>query len=148
MLEIGAKAPLFEAESTKGLIKLGDFIGKQPVVLIFYPKDETPVCTKQLCAVRDSKELYARYNALVLGVNPGSLEEHRQFSQKFLYDFPLVTDKDEGIRQKYEVGKLFLPFLGQQRVVFVISKEGTIVYARKGKRPTAEIIQALEQNAQ
>ncbi len=145
MLKIGETAPLFEAESTKGTIKLGDYTGKQPVVLIFYPKDETPICTKQLCAVRDSKKQYAQYNALVLGINPGSLEEHQRFSAKFLYDFPLVADKDENIRKKFDVGKQFLPFLGQQRIVFAISKAGKIIYARKGNRPTSEILQALEQ---
>ncbi|MFC0213795.1 peroxiredoxin [Paenibacillus chartarius] len=144
MLEAGTKAPLFEAESTQGTIRLADAIGTRPVVLIFYPKDETPICTKQLCAVRDSKEHYAKYNALVLGVNPGSLEEHRKFASKFLYDFPLISDKGETIRRQYDVGVNFLSFLGQQRVVFVIGKDGRVAYARKGNRPTSEIIAALE----
>lgn len=144
MLAVGAKAPLFEADSTQGTIRLADVIGKRPVVLIFYPKDETPICTKQLCAVRDSKEQYAKYDALVLGVNPGTLEEHRRFSSKFLYDFPLISDRDEAIRRQYDVGLLLLSFLGQQRIVFVIGKDGHIAYVRKGNRPTAEILAALE----
>lgn len=145
MLQPGAKAPLFEAESTKGTIRMADIIGKQPIVLIFYPKDETPICTKQLCAVRDSKAQYAKYNALVVGVNPGSLEEHEQFSTKFMYDFPLISDKNEAILQKYDVGYQLFKFLGQQRIVFVIGRDGNIAYARKGNRPTAEILAALEQ---
>jgi thioredoxin-dependent peroxiredoxin len=144
LLPLGAAAPSFEAESTTGTINLGDYIGKQPIVLIFYPKDETPICTKQLCAVRDSKAQYEKLNALVLGINPGSLEEHQKFSSKFLYDFPLVTDHGEAIRRKYDVGKQFLSFLGQQRIVFVISISGKIVYARKGNRPTHEILRALK----
>ncbi|SFL26984.1 peroxiredoxin Q/BCP [Paenibacillus sp. 1_12] len=143
MLAIGQKAPSFNAESTQGPMHLSDYFGKQPVVLIFYPKDETPICTKQLCAVRDSKAEYAKYNALVLGVNPGSLADHKQFSQKFLYDFPLISDQGDLIRHLYDVGKVFL--LGQQRCVFVIDKNGTIVYAKKGNRPTKEILEALEQ---
>ncbi|XOK63361.1 peroxiredoxin [Paenibacillus elgii] len=102
MLAIGTKAPAFAAESTQGTVRLADHLGKRPIVLIFYPKDNTPICTKQLCAVRDSKAQYADYDALMLGVNPGSLEEHRQFSQKFGYDFPLVTDSGETIRQLYD----------------------------------------------
>lgn len=145
MLDLGSVAPLFEAESTQGMIKLKDYIGKRPIVLIFYPKDETPICTKQLCAVRDSKAQYAEYDALVLGVNPGSLADHQRFSNKFSYDFPLISDTGEAIREQYDVGKMFLPFLGQQRIVFVISKAGTIIYARKGNRPTTEILKALEQ---
>ncbi|NHN31266.1 peroxiredoxin [Paenibacillus agricola] len=142
MLAIGQNAPSFNAESTQGAIQLSDHLGKQPIVLIFYPKNETPICTKQLCAVRDSKTLYAKFNALVLGVNPGSLADHKQFSQKFQYDFPLISDQGDLIRHLYDVGKIFL--LGQQRCVIVISKDGTIVYARKGNRPTDEILSALK----
>ncbi|ULL14636.1 peroxiredoxin [Paenibacillus sp. H1-7] len=142
MLMIGEQAPAFEADSTLGPIRLNDYLGKQPIVLIFYPKDETPICTKQLCAVRDSKAEYAKYDALVLGINPASVEEHRKFSQKFMYDFPLVSDHEERIRQLYDVGKVFL--LGQQRVVYVIASDGTIVYAKKGNRPTSEIMAVLE----
>jgi peroxiredoxin Q/BCP len=141
MLSLGQKAPSFEAESTQGLIRLDDYLGKQPVVLIFYPKDETPICTKQLCAVRDSSSQYDNYNAKVLGVNPGTLDEHRRFSVKFMYDFPLLSDRGERIRKLYDVGKMFL--LGQQRCVFVIGRDGHIVYAKKGNRPTEEILAAL-----
>jgi peroxiredoxin Q/BCP len=143
MLSIRQKAPSFKAESTQGSIHLSDYLGKQPIVLIFYPKDETPICTKQLCAVRDSKTQYAEYNALVLGVNPGSVADHVQFSKKFLFDFPLLSDQGEQIRHLYDVGKLFI--LGQQRCVFVIGTDGMIIYAKKGNRPTEEILEALKQ---
>lgn len=143
MLAIGQDAPAFEAESTQGRIRLEDYLHKQPIVLIFYPKDETPICTKQLCAVRDSAKHYADYNALVLGINPGTLEEHDRFAKKFRYDFPLVTDVDESIRKQYEVGKIFGLF-GQQRVVYAIGKDGRIRYAEKGNRPTGEILTVLE----
>jgi peroxiredoxin Q/BCP len=145
MLNPGAKAPSFEADSTQGPVRLDDYLGKQPIVLIFYPKDDTPICTRQLCAVRDSRAQYAGYHAAVLGINPGTLEEHRRFSSKFMYDFPLVSDRDERIRQLYDVGKMFL--LGQQRCVFVIGKDGHITYAKKGNRPTKEILAILEQQS-
>ncbi|TDF95845.1 peroxiredoxin [Paenibacillus piri] len=142
MLSIGQQAPSFEAESTQGRVRLGEYFGKQPVVLIFYPKDETPICTKQLCAVRDSAARYAEFNALVLGINPGSIDEHERFAQKYGYDFPLVSDRDERIRQLYEVGNI--PLLGQKRCVFVIDASGTVIYAKRGNRPTAEIVEALK----
>ncbi|KPV59498.1 peroxiredoxin [Paenibacillus sp. A3] len=145
MLAIGTKAPAFAAESTQGAVRLADHLGKRPIVLIFYPKDNTPICTKQLCAVRDSKAQYADYDALVLGVNPGSLEEHRQFSQKFGYDFPLVTDSGETIRQLYDVGQTLFGLLGQQRIVYVIGRDGKIRYAARGNRPTTEIVAVLAQ---
>ncbi|WP_282936732.1 peroxiredoxin [Paenibacillus sp. RC67] len=141
MLSLGQPAPSFEANSTLGPVRLSESLGKRPIVLIFYPKDETPICTKQLCAARDSKSQYAKFNALVLGVNPGTLEEHHQFSKKYAYDFPLISDQDERIRELYDVGKVL--FLGQQRMVYVIDQQGTIVYAKKGNRSTKEILAAL-----
>jgi thioredoxin-dependent peroxiredoxin len=73
MLKVGQPSPVFEADSTQGVIRLADYLGKQPIVLIFYPRNGTLACTKQLC--EDSK-----HNTLVLGVNPGTLEEHQQFA--------------------------------------------------------------------
>lgn len=143
MLAIGQKAPLFQAASTQGTIELGPLIGKQPIVLIFYPMDDTPGCTKQLCAVRDSKAKYAQFGAAVFGVNPGSLESHQKFAEKHQYDFPLISDVDERIRQSYGVGKM-LGLFAQQRVVFVIDLEGSIAYAEKGLRPTEEIMEILQ----
>jgi peroxiredoxin Q/BCP len=142
MLDIGIKAPAFTAESTQGTIRLSDELGKRPIVLIFYPKDETPICTKQLCAVRDSQALYAEYDALVLGVNPGTLNDHKQFAAKHRFDFPLVTDADQSIRKQYDVGKQ-LGLFGQARIVYAVGKNGRILYARKGNRPTEEILEAL-----
>lgn len=142
MLAIGTTAPSFRAESTMGTVDLDDYLGKQPIVLIFYPKDETPVCTKQLCAVRDSRAQYEGLQAVVLGVNPGTLEEHRRFAHRHHYDFPLVADTDEAIRRKYEVGKI-LGLFGQQRIVYAIGTDGNIHYAAKGNRPTEEILAAL-----
>jgi peroxiredoxin Q/BCP len=151
MLKVGQPSPVFEADSTLGTIRLADYLGKQPIVLIFYPRDETLICTKQLCEVRDSKARYAQYNTLVLGVNPGTLEEHQQFAQKNQYDFPLVTDSEGKIRKQFDVSQPFLSMklLGmlQERIVFVVGKSGKILYARKGNPPTHEILQAIEQES-
>ncbi|GIP21222.1 peroxiredoxin [Paenibacillus sp. J22TS3] len=144
MLSVGALAPAFRADSTKGTIDLAEVMGRQPIVLIFYPMDDTPGCTKQLCAVRDAEPSYAGYGALVLGVNPGTLESHQKFAAKHNYDFPLIADVDGRIRHLYEVGKT-LGFLTQQRIVYIIGLDGRIVYAEKGLRPTEEILSALEE---
>jgi thioredoxin-dependent peroxiredoxin len=146
MLTIGQEAPGFEAEGTKGTVDLSSHLGKQPIVLIFYPKDETPICTKQLCAVRDSKAQYAKYDALVLGINPGDLESHISFAQKNGYDFPLLTDTDKTINRLYDVGDMLFGLIGQHRVVYVIGSSGRILYARRGNRPTEEILAVLEQD--
>ncbi|WP_159881342.1 peroxiredoxin [Paenibacillus puerhi] len=146
MLATGTPAPGFTAESTRGTIQMEQYLGKQPIVLIFYPKDETPICTKQLCAVRDSKAQYAEFDTLVLGINPGSLEDHLAFSRKFQYDFPLISDADQTIRSAYDVGETLWGLLGQQRVVYVIGRDGRIVHAAKGNRPTSELLDALRKS--
>ncbi|MDF2668195.1 MAG: peroxiredoxin [Paenibacillus sp.] len=142
MLEVGQSAPLFEANSTFGTIKLSDYIGKQPIVLIFYPMDDTPGCTAQLCAVRDSKALYARHNAVVFGVNQGGVNSHQAFATKHGYDFPIISDADSSIRKAYDVGKVLGLFL-QQRIVYVIGKDGKIAFARKGTPLTEDIVAAM-----
>ncbi len=142
MLPVGTKASLFTAESTKGTVRLHDYIGKRPVVLIFYPMDDTPTCTKQLCAVRDALPDYAKYGAVVLGVNPGTAERHAKFAEKYGYDFPLVSDVDGTIRRMYGVKKMFGLF-AQQRIVYIIDRAGRIAYARKGNRPTEELLSTL-----
>jgi peroxiredoxin Q/BCP len=151
LLTVGQPSPVFEADSTQGTIRLADYLGKQPIVLIFYPRDETWICTKQLCEVSDSKVQYAKHNTLVLGVNPGTMQEHQQFAQRNRYDFPLVTDIEGKIRQQFDVSRPFLSLklLGQlqERIVFVVGKSGKILYARKGNRPTHEILKAIEQES-
>ncbi|RKN85004.1 peroxiredoxin [Paenibacillus ginsengarvi] len=142
MLHIGDKAPLFEADSSQGKIRLQDYIGKQPVVLIFYPMDETPGCTAQLCAVRDSKKLYESAGAAVFGVNPGSAEHHKQFAEHHGFDFPIIVDEGERIRKLYGVGKILGLFL-QQRIVYAIGKDETITFAKKGSPPASEILASL-----
>ena len=142
MLAIGEKAPAFVAESTKGRIDLASYLGTKNVVLIFYPMDETPTCTKQLCAVRDSAADYAGRDAVVFGVNPAELEKHHRFARNQGYDFPLIVDEGGRIRKAYDVGKMFGLF-AQERVVYGIGKDGRIVYAQKGNPPTGEILAAL-----
>ncbi|MEI7026830.1 peroxiredoxin [Paenibacillus sp. y28] len=143
MLTKGSKAPAFSAPSTLGTVHLQESLGKKRIVLIFYPKDNTPVCTKQLCAARDSRKQYESAGAEVYGVNPGSLEDHQAFADKHGYDFPLISDTDGRIRQLYDVGKIFGLF-GQQRLVYAIEKDGTIVFAQKGNPSTSDILAAFQ----
>ncbi|MFC5700440.1 peroxiredoxin [Cohnella faecalis] len=142
MLAVGDIAPVFAAESTKGRIQLKHLIEQGPVVLIFYPKDFTPGCTKQLCAVRDSSREYKELGATVIGVNSGSLDEHQAFADLHGYDFPIVFDENERIRKAYGVGK-FLGLFLQQRTVFIVGSDGIIAYAEKGLRPTSEVVGVL-----
>ncbi|KQL48912.1 peroxiredoxin [Brevibacillus choshinensis] len=142
MLQTGTKAPLFQANSTLGPIDLRDYVGKKNIVLIFYPGDDTPVCTKQLCAVQDNYADFEHVDTVVFGVNPAELEKKQSFAGKFGYRFPLLVDADQTIRQAYDVGKILGLFF-QQRIVYIIGKNGTILYAKKGNPPVSELLQVL-----
>lgn len=145
MLSVGQAAPIFIAESTEGIIALNEYIGKQPVVLIFYPMDETPGCTKQLCDVRDASEQYKELDALVLGINPAPLGKHRKFAENHQFDFPLISDEGNRINDMYGVGKMLLGLLPQKRTVYVIGKNGNIVLARRGHPSTEDILNAVKE---
>ncbi|CAI8743239.1 Peroxiredoxin [Brevibacillus sp. IT-7CA2] len=146
MLKVGTSAPVFKANSTKGIVDLQAHIGKETIVLIFYPGDDTPICTKQLCAVQDHYTKIERANTVVFGVNPGSMDKKRSFADKFRYEFPLIVDEDETIRKAYDVGKVLGLFF-QQRIVYIIGKNGTILYAKKGNPPVSELLQVIKNQA-
>lgn len=143
MLKLGTHAPAFTAESTAGTIRLQDYAGKKNIVLIFYPGDDTPVCTKQLCGIQDRYSELEKLDTIVLGINPADLNKHQAFSRKFGYSFPLIVDEREKIREAYDVGKILGLFF-QQRIVYIIGKDQRILYAKKGNPPVSELIQVIE----
>ncbi|MBD3219151.1 MAG: thioredoxin-dependent thiol peroxidase [candidate division Zixibacteria bacterium] len=127
MVKEGNKAPAFNLESTNGdKIALKDLEGKK-VVLYFYPKDDTPGCTKEAQAFRDAFKQIKNKGAVVLGVSPDSRESHEKFTEKYELPFPLLVDKDHKIAEKYGVwveknmyGK---KKWGIQRATFVIDPD-------------------------
>lgn len=131
MVKEGNKAPAFNLESTSGeKIALKDFEGKT-VVLYFYPKDNTPGCTKEACNFRDDFAKYKRKGAVILGISPDSAKSHQNFTEKFSLPFPLLVDTDHKIAEKYGVwvekknyGKTYM---GIQRATFVIGPDGKIM---------------------
>lgn len=142
MLQKGAIAPLFQADSTMGPVDLRKYVGDKNIVLIFYPGDDTPVCTKQLCAVQDSYAAFESADTVVFGVNPAGLDKKAPFASKFGYSFPLIIDADQSIREAYDVGKIMGLFF-QQRIVYIIGKDGRILYAKKGNPPVSELLEAI-----
>jgi thioredoxin-dependent peroxiredoxin len=151
-LEIGAKAPAFTLASDAGKkIKLSDFHGS-PVVLYFYPKDDTPGCTKEACAFRDASVELTRLGAVVLGVSADSVESHARFRDKFALNFPLLSDEEHGMCEKYgawrEKNMYGKKSMGIQRSTYLIDREGKI--ARVWKRVSvdghdAEVLEALRE---
>jgi thioredoxin-dependent peroxiredoxin len=141
LLQVGSAAPDFTLKSSEGdTVALHDFIGKNSVVLIFYPGDETPGCTKQLCAIRDDYAQFKEKNAKVYGVNPGTIESHKKFAEHHRFQFPLLIDEHREVAKAY--GCAGWPIV--KRTVYVIDKEGKIVYAKRGMPDNAEILEAIQ----
>jgi len=142
LLQIGAPAPDFKGVLATGNrhISLSDYKGKF-VILVFYPKDQTPGCTQQLCALRDDYASLKSINTDVLGVNPDGLESHEKFVEKQSYPFPILVDEGAQITAAYKAQK---PEGGVQRTVYVIGPEATIVFAQQGMPSDETLMQAIQ----
>lgn len=124
-VQVGDRAPDFTLPSQTGdSISLSQFLGKQPVVLYFYPKDETPVCTKEACAFRDRYQVFQDMGAQVIGVSNDSTQDHQKFASNHNLPFILLSDRKNEVRQLYGVPKTLWIFPG--RVTYVIDQQGTI----------------------
>jgi peroxiredoxin Q/BCP len=129
-LKVGIRAPAFSLPNEKGqVVKLSDLKGKK-VVLFFYPKDDTPGCTKEACSFRDGLQAIRKKGAVVLGVSADSVASHQKFSQKFDFNFPLLSDESKAMIQTYGVWKeksmYGRKYMGIERTTVLIAKNGTI----------------------
>jgi thioredoxin-dependent peroxiredoxin len=129
-LKEGDKAPAFTAETSGGgKLSLGDLAGKH-VILYFYPKDDTPGCTKEACSFRDNYQKFLDAGAIVLGVSTDPVKSHDKFITKFALPFTLLADTDKRIVQTYGVWgeKSFMgrKYQGTHRVTFLIGPDGQI----------------------
>lgn len=153
-IEAGNKAPAFTAVTDSGKkLKLGDFKGKV-VVLYFYPKDDTPGCTKEACAFRDASAALHERGAVVLGVSPDNEKSHAKFRDKFSLNFPLLADPDHSIAEAYgawrEKNMYGKKSMGVQRSTYLIDGEGKV--AKVWKRVSvdghdAAVLQAIDELA-
>lgn len=124
-LKIGDRAPDFTAKTSTGdTIRLADYIGKKGLVLFFYPKDGTAVCTKEACAFRDSYSQFVDAGAEVIGISSDSDQSHLGFAQQNRLNFPLISDSDGALRKRFAVPKTLGIIPG--RVTYVIDKDGII----------------------
>lgn len=141
-LAVGTDAPAFTAKDTNGnTVSLSDFAGKT-VVLYFYPKDDTPGCTKQACSFRDAQSDYQGKDVVVLGVSKDDETSHQAFTQKYSLNFPLLADTDGAIIKAYDVdGGGYA-----KRVTYVIDGNGKIVHVDAAVNTTthaSDILAAL-----
>ena len=142
---IGDKAPDFDLEGTGGSrYSLSQFRGK-PVVVVFYPADDSPVCTRQLNSYNDDLEAFNAVGAQVLAISSQDMGSHEQFASRHGLKFPLLADTNKKVAEAYgTVGPLGFP----RRSVFVVDAEGMITYAHRAIagltfRPVEELIQAI-----
>jgi peroxiredoxin Q/BCP len=130
MLSVGDKAPDFKTTNQDGeKVALSDFKG-QKVVLYFYPKDDTPGCTKEACSFRDGWSKFRRKKIAVLGVSADDEKSHKKFAEKFSLPFPLLADTDKKIVKDYgawgEKNMYGRKFMGIRRVTYLIDEKGKI----------------------
>lgn len=130
-LKEGNRAPDFILPSSDGgNVSLKDFKGKEIVVLYFYPKDDTPGCTKEACSFRDQRKLFQAQGAEIFGVSFDSIDSHKKFIGKYKLSFPLLADEDKTVAKKYGIFKeksmYGRTFMGIERTTFVIDKHQKI----------------------
>ena len=125
-MQIGDACPSFELSNQSGeLIKSSTFLGKQKTVIFFYPKDETPGCTKEACTFRDKYEDFLELECQVIGISSDSVESHAQFASRFGFKFTLLADPEKMVRKAFQVpGNLFGLLPG--RVTYIIDNMGII----------------------
>ncbi len=119
--KVGEQAPDFELEGTGGRFKLSDHRGER-VVLLFYPGDNTPVCTKQFCSYRDRGGDFATLDATVVGISSQDLASHEAFVAKYSLNVPLLADVEKDVARKYSA----VNALGVKRAVIVIDEQGIV----------------------
>jgi peroxiredoxin Q/BCP len=122
--QVGEQAPDFELPGTDGPFRLSEHLGER-VVLLFYPGDNTMVCTKQFCSYRDRAEDFAALDATVVGISSQDLASHEAFIDKHGLNVPLLSDVDREVASSYSA---FSPRLGIKRAVIVIDEQGIVRY--------------------
>ncbi len=147
-IEEGNKAPDFTLPTHDGeKLKLSSLRGA-PVVLYFYPKDDTPGCTREACGFRDSKAKFAKHEAVVLGVSPDSPASHAKFRVKYKLPFTLLADEKHAVAEKYgawrEKNMYGKKSMGIARSTFVIDAAGKVVKVFKAVKPDGHDDQVLE----
>ena len=145
-LKVGDKAPDFTLMDERGLpVSLKDFLGKNPVVLYFYPKDFTSGCTTEACSFRDDYKAYEEKGAVVVGVSLDSIESHAKFSKHYNLPFTLLSDNRKEVAKAY--GVLGTGGFLAKRVTFIIDRDGNIagIFSKVDvKRHSQEVLEALD----
>ena len=127
-LKVGDTIPIFSLKDQNDtLFNSADVVGKQPLVIYFYPKDDTPGCTKEACKFRDEFEVFTDLNAKVIGISSDDVASHKKFAEKYHLPFTLLADTQKQVRKLFGVPKSTLGLL-PGRVTYIANSKGVIVY--------------------
>ncbi len=128
MVKIGQQAPDFKLNDETGIARsLSEFKGKK-IVIYFYPKDNTPGCTKEACGLRDAYQMYNSNNIVILGINYDSPESHKQFKEEHKLPFVLLSDSDREVARSYGAYQGIINMLFPQRMTFLIDEQGKVIH--------------------
>ena len=138
-LPVGSTAPDFELIDEQGQrVRLQDYRGRKHVVLVWYPRDTTDICTKQLCEFRDAWPEVESLGVAVFGINPQAAQSHSAFKQRFAFPFPLLVDVEQRVGRLYQTYGWIV-----RRTVYAIDKEGVIRFAQRGRPAPAQVLASL-----
>jgi peroxiredoxin Q/BCP len=143
----GDRAPLIALPDGNGIERRSDALGGKPLVLFFYPKDDTPGCTKEACGFRDAKADLAKHGAVVLGVSPDGPASHEAFRARYTLAFTLLCDSDHAVAEKYgawrEKNMYGKKSMGIARSTFIIDAAGRVVKVFKAVKADGHADQVL-----
>ncbi len=141
ILKVGSKVPEFKLPDQDGkMFDINSVLGKKKLVIYFYPKDETPGCTKEACTFRDEYNVFNESDAVIIGISGQSVQSHKEFADKYNLPFTLLSDKDNTVRKMFGVKTSPIP----GRVTFVVDKTGHVVYTFDSlSQPEKHVAEAL-----
>ena len=144
----GSPAPTFTANDQNGnSVSLEDFKGKK-VILFFYPKDNTPGCTKEACAYRDNHQTFESKNTVLLGISPDNEKSHTKFIEKFDLPYTLICDTEKTICEAYgiwvEKSMYGKKYMGVERSTFLIDEEGNLAAIKRKVKPEPHVAEMLD----
>jgi peroxiredoxin Q/BCP len=126
--EVGSTVPQFTLPDQNGrMFSINSVVGKKNLVIYFYPKDDSPGCTKEACSFRDSFEVFNEADAMIIGISGQSVGSHKKFAEKYRLSFTLLSDEGDKVRKQFGVPVNFLGLL-PGRVTYIVDKSGKVIY--------------------
>jgi thioredoxin-dependent peroxiredoxin len=146
MLNVGDKAPLFSLKNqNEELIVLDDILKSgHKVMLVIYPKDDTPGCTAQMCGVRDEYSKFKDLGVKIFGLNHDNAKSHQKFIEKYNFPFDILIDENRNTIKEYGSTKMFFKNEVTQRSAFLIDTDGKIIFVQKGQQDNQAILNLLK----